>query len=132
MKIKASKPSPLSKKLKRTEEVEKEMVQEEEKIEKEAEKKGEEERHQETQKKGEEEQHKEAQPNGESSTATYVESLQALIIHIDDQEKAVDVVPLQSKPPQIVDWFIIDEGLRKVYTFVRADKSSFSYSTFLG
>ena len=43
----------------------------------------------------------------------------------------VDAVPLQVKSPQIVDWFITDEGLRKVYTFVRADKSSFSYSTWL-
>ena len=67
--MKASKHGPLSKKLKRTEEVEKEKVHEEE------------DQHKETQKKGEEEQHKEAQSHGESSTATDVESLQALIIH---------------------------------------------------
>ena len=119
MKMKASKPGPHSKKLKRTEEAEIEKVQEEEKIEKEA------------AKKGEEEHNQEAQPHGESSTATDVESLQGLIIHTDDQEKVVDAVPLQSKPPQIVDWFITDEGLRKVYTFFRANKSFFSYSTFL-
>ena len=56
--MKASKPGPLSKKLKRTEEAEKEKVQEEEKIEKEA------------AQKGEEEQNQEAQPHGESITAT--------------------------------------------------------------
>jgi hypothetical protein len=75
--------------------------------------------------------HSEAQPHGKSSAATDVGSLQALIIHTEDPEEVVDAIPLRAKLPQIVDWFVTDEGLRKVYTFVRADKSSFAYSTWL-
>ena len=43
----------------------------------------------------------------------------------------VHVVPLNVKPPQIVDWFTTNEALKHVYTFVRAEKSSLSCSTVL-
>ena len=38
---------------------------------------------------------------------------------------------MQTKLPQIVNWFITDEELKHVYTFVREDKSTFWASTFL-
>ena len=44
---------------------------------------------------------------------------------------SVDATPLQSqaptqpRKPKIVNWFVTDEGLKHVYTFVREDKSTF-------
>ena len=49
---------------------------------------------------------------------------------------SVDATPLQSqaptqpRKPKIVKWFITDEGLKHVYTFVREDTSTFWASTF--
>jgi hypothetical protein len=42
----------------------------------------------------------------------------------------VDATHLQSKPPQIVDWFVENEDLKSAYKFVRVDKSFFTCITF--
>ncbi|GJW75541.1 hypothetical protein Tco_0134911 [Tanacetum coccineum] len=50
-------------------------------------------------------------------------------IIIDEEEVAVDVIPLATKPPSIVDWKI--EGKISYYQIIRADGSSKRYSAFI-
>ncbi|GJV73691.1 hypothetical protein Tco_1493686 [Tanacetum coccineum] len=52
------------------------------------------------------------------------------IIH-DEEEVAVDVIPLATKPPSIVDYKIIKEGKISYYQIIRADGSSKRYSAFI-
>ncbi|GJY52614.1 hypothetical protein Tco_0443461 [Tanacetum coccineum] len=48
--------------------------------------------------------------------------LQSLIKVIPDEEEvAIDVVPLATKPPTIVDWKIYKEGKKSYYQIIRAD-----------
>ncbi|GJX40675.1 hypothetical protein Tco_0255665 [Tanacetum coccineum] len=49
----------------------------------------------------------------------------------DEEEVAVDAIPLATKPPSIVDWKIIKEGKISYYQIIRADGSSKRYSAFI-
>ncbi|GJV49999.1 hypothetical protein Tco_1440211 [Tanacetum coccineum] len=42
----------------------------------------------------------------------------------DEEEVAVDAIPLATKPPSIVDWKIIKEGEIGYYQIIRADGNS--------
>ncbi|GJW21768.1 hypothetical protein Tco_0032390 [Tanacetum coccineum] len=42
----------------------------------------------------------------------------------DEEEVAVDAIPLATKPPSIVDWKIIKEGKIGYYQIIRADENS--------
>ncbi|GJZ74440.1 hypothetical protein Tco_0638586 [Tanacetum coccineum] len=54
--------------------------------------------------------------------------LQSLIKVIPDEEEvAIDVVPLATKPPSIVDWKIHKEGKKSYYQIIRADGKSQMY-----
>nr|GFC59169.1 hypothetical protein [Tanacetum cinerariifolium] len=46
---------------------------------------------------------------------------------IPDDEIAVDVIPLATKPPIIVDWKFIKDGKISSYHLIRADGSSKRY-----
>ncbi|GKA17724.1 hypothetical protein Tco_0697561 [Tanacetum coccineum] len=57
--------------------------------------------------------------------------LQSLMEVIPDKEEvAIDVVPLATKPPTIVDWKIHKEGKKSYYQIVRADGKSKMYKVF--
>ncbi|GKD67729.1 hypothetical protein Tco_1321819, partial [Tanacetum coccineum] len=57
--------------------------------------------------------------------------LQSLMEVIPDEEEvAIDVVPLATKPPTIVDWKIHKEGKKSYYQIVRADGKSQMYKVF--
>ncbi|GJR26943.1 hypothetical protein Tco_1103175 [Tanacetum coccineum] len=49
----------------------------------------------------------------------------------DEEEVAVDAIPLATKPPSIVDWKIVKEGNICYYQIIRADGSSRRYSAFI-
>ncbi|GJX51978.1 hypothetical protein Tco_0280347 [Tanacetum coccineum] len=49
----------------------------------------------------------------------------------DEEEVAVDAMPLATKPPSIVDWKIIKEGKISYYQIIRDDGSSKRYSAFI-
>ncbi|GJS00582.1 retrovirus-related pol polyprotein from transposon TNT 1-94 [Tanacetum coccineum] len=58
--------------------------------------------------------------------------LQSLMEVIPDEEEvAVDAIPLATKPPSIVDYKIIKEGKISYYQIIRADGSSKRYSAFI-
>ncbi|GJZ31105.1 hypothetical protein Tco_0576152 [Tanacetum coccineum] len=60
-----------------------------------------------------------------------VEDLQSLIEVIPDEEEvAIDVVPLATKSPKIIDWKIHKEGKKSYYQIVRADGKSQMYMIF--
>ncbi|GKA03423.1 hypothetical protein Tco_0676204 [Tanacetum coccineum] len=48
----------------------------------------------------------------------------------DEEEVAIDAVPLATKPPTIVDWKIHKEGKKSYYQIVRADGKSQMYRVF--
>ncbi|GKF09279.1 hypothetical protein Tco_0043503 [Tanacetum coccineum] len=58
--------------------------------------------------------------------------LQSLIEVVPDDEKkvAIDVVPLATKPPTIIDWKIHKEGKKSYYQIIRADRKSQMYIVF--
>ncbi|GJY16837.1 hypothetical protein Tco_0387259 [Tanacetum coccineum] len=57
--------------------------------------------------------------------------LQSLMDVIPDEEEvAIDAVPLATKPPTIVDWKIHKEGKKSYYQIVRADGKSQMYRVF--
>ncbi|GKB76313.1 putative reverse transcriptase domain-containing protein [Tanacetum coccineum] len=57
--------------------------------------------------------------------------LQSLMEVIPDKEEvAINVVPLATKPPTIVDWKIHKEGKKSYYQIVRADRKSQMYRVF--
>ncbi|GKA64771.1 hypothetical protein Tco_0764478 [Tanacetum coccineum] len=58
--------------------------------------------------------------------------LQSLIevVFDDEEEVAIDVVPLATKPPTIVDWKIHKEGKKSYYQILRADGKSQMYRVF--
>ncbi|GJX08230.1 hypothetical protein Tco_0196162 [Tanacetum coccineum] len=57
--------------------------------------------------------------------------LQSLMEVIPDEEEvAIDVVPLATKPPTIVDWKIHKEGKNSYFQIIRADGSSKMYLVF--
>ncbi|GKC23318.1 hypothetical protein Tco_1025468 [Tanacetum coccineum] len=49
----------------------------------------------------------------------------------DEEEVAIDAIPLATKPPCIVDWKIIKEGKISQFQIIRADGSSKRYSAFI-
>ncbi|GJS58457.1 ribonuclease H-like domain-containing protein [Tanacetum coccineum] len=49
----------------------------------------------------------------------------------DEEEVAIDDIPLATKPPCIVDWKIIKEGKISQFQIIRADGSSKRYSAFI-
>ncbi|GKB69955.1 hypothetical protein Tco_0931367 [Tanacetum coccineum] len=49
----------------------------------------------------------------------------------DEEEVAIDAIPLATKPPCIVDWKIIKEGKINQFQIIRADGSSKRYSAFI-
>ncbi|GJX45891.1 hypothetical protein Tco_0262567, partial [Tanacetum coccineum] len=48
----------------------------------------------------------------------------------DEEEVAIDAIPLATKPPTIVDWKIHKEGKKNYYQIIRADGSSKMYLVF--
>ncbi|GKC51879.1 hypothetical protein Tco_1074624 [Tanacetum coccineum] len=57
--------------------------------------------------------------------------LQSLIkVILDEEDVAIDVVPLANKPPTIVDWKIHKEGKKSYYQIIRADGKSQMYKVF--
>ncbi|GJU07554.1 hypothetical protein Tco_1123984 [Tanacetum coccineum] len=57
--------------------------------------------------------------------------LQSLIkVILDEEEVAIDDVPLATKPPSIVDWKIHKEGKISYYQIIRADRKSQMYKVF--
>ncbi|GJT12561.1 hypothetical protein Tco_0859603 [Tanacetum coccineum] len=50
-----------------------------------------------------------------------------LVIKKDD-DIAIDVIPLATKPPVVVDYKILKEGIMVSYQLIRADRSSKRYS----
>ncbi|GJU41706.1 hypothetical protein Tco_1194663 [Tanacetum coccineum] len=49
----------------------------------------------------------------------------------NEEEVAVDAIPLATKPPSIVDWKILIEGKISYFQIIRIDKSSKRYSSFI-
>ncbi|GJT23537.1 hypothetical protein Tco_0893474 [Tanacetum coccineum] len=49
----------------------------------------------------------------------------------DEEEVAVDAIPLATKPPSIVDWKILKEGKISYFQIIRSDGSSKRYSAFI-
>ncbi|GJT69688.1 hypothetical protein Tco_1028974 [Tanacetum coccineum] len=49
----------------------------------------------------------------------------------DEEEVAVDAIPLATKPPSIIDWKIIKEGKIGYYQIIRADRNSKRYSSMI-
>ncbi|GKF28379.1 hypothetical protein Tco_0094721, partial [Tanacetum coccineum] len=43
---------------------------------------------------------------------------------VQDDEVAIDAIPLFTKPPVIVEWKIIKEGKMRYFQLIRADRSS--------
>ncbi|GKC11704.1 putative ribonuclease H-like domain-containing protein [Tanacetum coccineum] len=50
---------------------------------------------------------------------------------LDEEEVAVDAIPLATKPPSIVDFKILKEGKTSYFQIIRADGSSKRYSAFI-
>ncbi|GJV14031.1 hypothetical protein Tco_1359354 [Tanacetum coccineum] len=64
----------------------------------------------------------------EDKETTELKSLMEVIP--DEEEVAVDAIPLATKPPSIVDWKIHKEGKKCYYQIIRADRSSKMYLVF--
>ncbi|GJQ94404.1 hypothetical protein Tco_0005543 [Tanacetum coccineum] len=64
----------------------------------------------------------------EDKDTTELQSLMEVIP--DEEEVAIDVVPLATKPPTIVDWKIHKEGKNNYFQIIRADGSSKMYLVF--
>ncbi|GJV78527.1 hypothetical protein Tco_1514397 [Tanacetum coccineum] len=64
----------------------------------------------------------------EDKDTTELQSLMKVIP--DEEEVVIDVVPLSTKPPTIVDWKIHKEGKKSYYQIIRADGKSQIYMIF--
>ncbi|GJS11618.1 putative ribonuclease H-like domain-containing protein [Tanacetum coccineum] len=49
----------------------------------------------------------------------------------DEEEVAINIIPLATKPPSIVDWKIVKQGKISYFQIIRADGSSKRYSAFI-
>ncbi|GJR68184.1 hypothetical protein Tco_0014249 [Tanacetum coccineum] len=49
----------------------------------------------------------------------------------NEEEVAINVIPLATKPPRIVDWKIIKEGKISLFQIIRANGSSRRYSSMI-
>ncbi|GJU84998.1 putative ribonuclease H-like domain-containing protein [Tanacetum coccineum] len=67
----------------------------------------------------------------ESSSKRAVELQSMMEVIPDEEEVAVDAIPLATKPPSIVDWKIIKEGKIGYYQSIRADGNSKRYSSMI-
>ncbi|GKA30691.1 hypothetical protein Tco_0716996 [Tanacetum coccineum] len=70
-------------------------------------------------------EHEEAEEDDEAEMKKNLEVVQ------DDEEIAIDVIPLATKPPIIVEYKIIKEGQKGFYHLKRADGSSNRYSSII-
>ncbi|GKC28305.1 hypothetical protein Tco_1035599, partial [Tanacetum coccineum] len=64
----------------------------------------------------------------EDKDTTELQSLMEVIP--DEEEVAIDVVPLATKSPRIVDWKIHKEGKKGYYQIIKADGKSQMYRIF--
>ncbi|GJW79995.1 hypothetical protein Tco_0143970 [Tanacetum coccineum] len=64
----------------------------------------------------------------EDKETTEIQSMMEVIP--DEEEVAVDAIPLATKPPSIVDWKIHKEGKKSYYQIIKADGSSKMYLMF--
>ncbi|GJV58390.1 retrovirus-related pol polyprotein from transposon TNT 1-94 [Tanacetum coccineum] len=55
---------------------------------------------------------------------------QLMEIDLDEEEVAIDAIPLTVKPPKIVDWKIYKEGRKSYYQIMRVDGKSEMYMVF--
>ncbi|GKD76355.1 hypothetical protein Tco_1338976 [Tanacetum coccineum] len=69
--------------------------------------------------------HKEAKEDDEAKMKKHMEVVQ------DDEEIAIDAIPLATKPPIIVEYKIVKEGQKGFYHLIRADGSSNRYSSMI-
>ncbi|GJZ07281.1 hypothetical protein Tco_0541074 [Tanacetum coccineum] len=60
--------------------------------------------------------------------ATKIKELMEIVP--DEEEVAIDVIPLATKPPTIVDWKIHKDGKKNYYQIIRANGSSKMYLVF--
>ncbi|GJS87890.1 hypothetical protein Tco_0770526 [Tanacetum coccineum] len=65
----------------------------------------------------------------EDKETTELQSLIEVVLD-DEEEVAIDVVPLATKPLTIVDWKIHKEGKKSYYQIIRADGKSQMYGVF--
>ncbi|GKD74718.1 hypothetical protein Tco_1333000, partial [Tanacetum coccineum] len=66
--------------------------------------------------------HEEAEEDDKAEMKKHMEVVQ------DDEEIAIDAIPLATKPPIIVDYKIVKEGQKGIYHLIRAAGSSNRYS----
>ncbi|GKA52606.1 hypothetical protein Tco_1197850 [Tanacetum coccineum] len=67
-----------------------------------------------------------------SETIAQESSLKRVVeIVPDEEEVAIDVIPLATKPLSIVDWKIVKEGNISFFQIIRASESSKRYSSFI-
>ncbi|GJU27755.1 hypothetical protein Tco_1166376 [Tanacetum coccineum] len=69
--------------------------------------------------------HEEAEEDDKAEMKMHMEVAQ------DDEEIAIDAIPLATKPPIIVEYKIVKEGLKGFYHLIRADGSSNRYSSMI-
>ncbi|GJR69870.1 hypothetical protein Tco_0015935 [Tanacetum coccineum] len=70
-------------------------------------------------------EHEEAKEDDEAEMKKHMEVVQ------DDEEIAIDAIPLATKPPIIVEYKIVKEGQKGFYHLIRADGSSNRYSSMI-
>ncbi|GJT96367.1 hypothetical protein Tco_1091885 [Tanacetum coccineum] len=70
-------------------------------------------------------EHEEAEEDNEAELKKHMEVVQ------DDEEIAIDAIPLATKPPIIVEYKIVKEGQKGFYHLIRADGSSNRYSSMI-
>ncbi|GKA72052.1 hypothetical protein Tco_0778268 [Tanacetum coccineum] len=80
---------------------------------------------------GDELEHEKAKKQKIDDDQEEAEMKKLMEIVFDEEEIAVDVVPLATKPPSIVDWKVIKEGKIGYYQIIRANGSAKRYSSFL-
>ncbi|GJV79103.1 hypothetical protein Tco_1514973 [Tanacetum coccineum] len=78
------------------------------------------------------EEKKRNKPPTRAQQRSIMSELQSLIevVSDDKEEVAIDVVPLATKPPTIVDWKIHKEGKKSYYQIIRANGKSQMYRVF--
>ncbi|GKA20062.1 hypothetical protein Tco_0699977 [Tanacetum coccineum] len=70
-------------------------------------------------------EHEEAEDDDEAEMKKHIEVVQ------DDEEIAIDVISLATKPPIIVEYKIVKEGQKGFYHLIRADGSLNRYSSMI-
>ncbi|GKC02412.1 hypothetical protein Tco_0994022 [Tanacetum coccineum] len=70
-------------------------------------------------------EHEEAEEDDEAEMKMHIEVVQ------DDEGIAIDTIPLATKPPIIVEYKIVKEGLKGLYHLIRAYGSTNRYSSMI-